>query len=249
MLYENEQGTKTRLSLRESPIWSDDGLFKLYHYCLHKASRNLYVWHGVQIRPGEFPMSFRHAAEELCWSRDKLIRKFARLEQAGYVSLKKGRSGTLVRIIKWNEIQTRATCRNSPPRSENEYMHGTESRPYWFERTTSVGMKHRPNIGGNKKEYIHSPIYADGFGELWLAYPEERRTRRAEAEQLYDAAISHGATQEAIMAALNTAKQSMSWRMDDGQFIPGIVTWLQKETWRDFVKPAEHQEVIKWTSR
>ena len=98
-------------------------------------------------------------------------------------------------------------------------------------------------------EYIHSPIYADGFGELWLAYPEERRTRRAEAEQLYDAAINHGATQEAIMAALNAAKQSMSWRMDDGQFIPGIVTWLQKETWREFVKPAEHQEVIKWTSR
>ena len=115
--------------------------------------------------------------------------------------------------------------------------------------TTSIGMKDRPNIGGNKKEYIHSPIHADGFGELWLAYPEERRTRRAEAEQLYDAAINHGATQEAIMAALNTAKQSMSWRMDDGQFIPGIVTWLQKETWREFVKPAEHQEVIKWTSR
>lgn len=158
MLYENEQGIKTRLSLRESPIWSDDGLFKLYHYCLHKASRNLYVWHGVQIRPGEFPMSFRHAAEELCWSRDKLIRKFARLEQAGYVSLKKGRSGTLVRIIKWNEIQTRATCRNSPPRSENEYMHGTENRPYWFERTTSVGMKHRPNIDGDLNDQMQTAI-------------------------------------------------------------------------------------------
>ena len=34
MLYENEQGTKTRLSLRESPIWSDDGLFKLYNLLL-----------------------------------------------------------------------------------------------------------------------------------------------------------------------------------------------------------------------
>ena len=78
MLHENEQGINIRLSLKESLIWSDDGLFKLYHYCLHKASRNLYVWRGVQIRPGEFPMSFRHAAEELCWSRDKLIRKFAR---------------------------------------------------------------------------------------------------------------------------------------------------------------------------
>ena len=170
MLYENEQGINTRLPLRESPIWSDDGLFKLYHYCLHKASRNLYVWRGVQIRPGEFPMSFRHAAEELCWSRDKLIRKFARLEQAEYVSLKKGRSGTLVRIIKWNRYTYRPA-----PQAETDHrgqkmstLRGTESRPYWYERTTSIGMKDRPNIGGNKKEYIHSPIHADGFGELWL---------------------------------------------------------------------------------
>ena len=105
MPLESERFIKSYSSLIESPIWPDDGLFKLYHYCLYKASRNVYLWRGIQIQPGEFPMSYRHAAAELCWSRDKLIRKFASLEEAGCVCMRKSRVGTLVRVVGWSEIQ------------------------------------------------------------------------------------------------------------------------------------------------
>ena len=105
MPLESERFIKSDSSLIESPIWPDDGLFKLYHYCLYKASRNVYLWRGIQIQPGEFPMSYRHAAAELCWSRDKLIRKFASLEEAGCVCMRKSRVGTLVRVVGWSEIQ------------------------------------------------------------------------------------------------------------------------------------------------
>ena len=64
MPLESERFIKSYSSLIESPIWPDDGLFKLYHYCLYKASRNVYLWRGIQIQPGEFPMSYRHAAAE-----------------------------------------------------------------------------------------------------------------------------------------------------------------------------------------
>lgn len=64
MPLESERFIKSYSSLIESPIWPDDGLFKLYHYCLYKASRNVYLWRGIQIQPGEFPMSYRHAAAD-----------------------------------------------------------------------------------------------------------------------------------------------------------------------------------------
>lgn len=89
----------------------------------------------------------------------------------------------------------------------------------------------------------------DGFSAVWCAYPEDRRTDRAEAVRQYRLAISLGATPQAIMDALNAAKCSEAWRQDSGRFIPGISKWLQKETWRDYVTTAEDEEEELWVSR
>ena len=52
-----------------------------------------------------------------------------------------------------------------------------------------------------------------------------------------------------ILAALEAEKQSYSWREENGRFIPGIVKWLEKETWRSFVQQAETvEEDEEWTS-
>ena len=183
MPLESERFIKSYSSLIESPIWPDDGLFKLYHYCLYKASRNVYLWRGIQIQPGEFPMSYRHAAAELCWSRDKLIRKFASLEEAGCVCMRKSRVGTLVRVVGWSEIQHTGGSKVSPPWPENQTMSGTEIKPSWYANQTTSGLEIRPSrqekqtIGGtkirpNQEEYrkrnlsplLHSE--PDGFNML-----------------------------------------------------------------------------------
>ena len=106
MASKDERFVKSYPSLQSSPIWPDDGLFKLYHYCLYKASWNTYFWQGHKINPGEFPMSIRHAAAELRWSREKLAKKFAELEQLGCICMKKTSSGTLVRVTSWLDSYT-----------------------------------------------------------------------------------------------------------------------------------------------
>lgn len=263
---ESKRFIKSYSSLIGSPIWPDDGLFKLYHYCLYKASRNVYLWRGIQIRPGEFPMSYRHVAAELCWSRDKLTKKFASLEEAGCVCLRKSRVGTLVRIVDWPEIQYTGSSKVSPPWPENQTVSGTEIKPSWYENQAAGGMESRPSwrenhtisgteIRPNQEEYRKRNLSSsprpepEGFNLLWLAYPEDRRNQRAEAAQLYQMAVDQGATPQAMMDALNAAKQSGAWCMDNGRYIPGIVKWLQKETWRSFGKPAESMEAVKWISR
>lgn len=71
------------------PVWRDDALLKLYLYCLSRASHNRCVWRGIQLEVGDMPMSERHAAEELCWSRNKLDRQLKRLQEAGLVQVRR----------------------------------------------------------------------------------------------------------------------------------------------------------------
>lgn len=45
--------------LMRSPAWPDDGAVKLYLYCLAMASHNQYWWRGLQLQPGDMPLSER----------------------------------------------------------------------------------------------------------------------------------------------------------------------------------------------
>ena len=88
-----------------------------------------------------------------------------------------------------------------------------------------------------------------GFTDVWIAYPANRRTLRREAARLVAKALDKGATIDSILAALEAEKQSYSWHEENGRFIPGIVKWLEKETWRSFVQQAETvEEDEEWTS-
>lgn len=76
-----------------------------------------------------------------------------------------------------------------------------------------------------------------------------RRTQRKEAALLVAKALEDGATIEAILTALEAEKQSDDWHKENGRFVPGIVKWLEKETWRGFVQQAETvEEDEEWTS-
>ena len=302
----DERYVKSYPSLQNSPIWPEDALFKLYHYCLYKASWNTFDWHGFQINPGEFPMSLRHAEEELRWSRNKLLRRLAVLERLGYIRTKKTAEGTLVWVNRCPDansiINSQHTENQASSRMEgtSEWFQkrtagGSENEPQWLRNGTTGGSAMEPqrsnigttggsamepqrsnigttggsamkpqrsNIGTTggsmmepyQEEYknnTYSTVASDpdGFSAVWCAYPEDRRTDRAEAVRQYRLAISLGATSQAIMDALNAAKCSEAWRQDGGRFIPGISKWLQKETWRDYVMPAEDEEEELWVSR
>lgn len=72
---------------------------------------------------------------------------------------------------------------------------------------------------------------------------------RREAARLVAKALDEGATIDSILAALEAEKQSYAWSEENGRFIPGIVKWLEKETWRSFVQQAETiEEDEEWTS-
>lgn len=223
----DERYVKSYPSLQNSPIWPEDALFKLYHYCLYKASWNPFDWHGFQINPGEFPMSLRHAEKELCWSRNKLLRRLAVLERLGYIRTKKTAEGTLVWVNRCPDANSIINSQHT----ENQADGRMEGTPVWFQKRTAGGSVNEPqrsNIGTTggsamepqrsnigtaggsmmepyQKEYknnTYSTVASDpdGFSAVWCAYPEDRRTDRTEAVRQYRLAISLGATPQTILS-------------------------------------------------
>lgn len=89
------------------PIWQDDGVFKLYLYCLSRASHNTYQWHETLVQPGDLPLSERHAAAALHWSRNKLDRKMKYLRETGLITIRSlaGR-GTMLHMLHWPQNET-----------------------------------------------------------------------------------------------------------------------------------------------
>lgn len=86
----------------EAQIWQDDGAVKLYLYCLSRASHNVFKWRGLSMQPGDMPLSGRHAAEALIWSRNKLDRKLQALIAAGLITVRSvSHMGTMVHIVHW----------------------------------------------------------------------------------------------------------------------------------------------------
>ena len=112
----------------KGPFWLDDGLFKLYCYCLTHASRNTYPWKGILIRPGDMPLSTRHVAAALGWSRCKLDHKLKQMKETGRISIEahSGR-GTLLHIVDWPQNQ--ATEERWPENKTTSGVNGIEIMP------------------------------------------------------------------------------------------------------------------------
>lgn len=267
--------------LMRSPIWADDGAVKLYLHCLAMASHNQYCWRGLQLQPGDMPLSERKTAKALCWSRDKLRRRMRMLEAQGMVTIRSiPNVGTMLHVVNWPDT---AGMENGPEVGATWLHDGASAEAWdvqnctgplldvnrvWYQDDTSyqetgitviptdprnqtsstqTGTLARPNPY-KKNIYTSSLGYGtrnepDRFSEIWLAYPQNRRTNRKAAAELVEKALNDGATIEAILSALEAEKQTVDWLTANGQYVPGIVKWLQREPWRNYVDATSIPQV------
>ena len=265
-------------SIMRTSVWQDDGTLKLYLYCFSMASHNTCLWRGRLIQPGDLPLSERKVSNVLSWSRSKLRNKLQQLSDMGLIDvITSPQSGTMIHMKNWhmenNAASNEAGMSILPENDHKRTSVEPVADPYWFDYQTgiepdfvntvpvtrqehtisaSTGRKNIHNPIEEKKRVSSSPIITEptGFTDIWVAYPANRRTRRSEAAQLVNKALENGATIEAILTALEADKHSSDWNHEQGRFIPGIVKWLEKETWRNYlpqIAPEEDEEA--WISR
>ena len=265
--------------LMKSPVWADDGAVKLYLYCLAMASHNQYCWRGLQLQPGDMPLSERKTAKALCWSRDKLRRRMRMMEVQGMVTIRSiPNVGTMLHVVNWPDT---AGVENGPEAGAAWLHDGAsawdvqdctgspwDASQAWYQDSTSyqdTGIAVTPTDPQNQTSFGQTGTLArpnpykknidtsslgygtrnepDRFSEIWLAYPQNRRTNREAAAALVEKALNDGATIEAILSALEAEKQTVDWLTANGQYVPGIVKWLEREPWRVYVSEPTAPQV------
>lgn len=267
--------------LMKSPVWADDGAVKLYLYCLAMASHNQYCWRGLQLQPGDMPLSERKTAKALCWSRDKLRRRMRMMEVQGMVTIRSiPNVGTMLHVVNWPDT---AGVENGPEAGAAWLHDGASAEAWdvqdctgspwdasqaWYQDSTSyqdTGIAVTPTDPQNQTSFGQTGTLArpnpykknidtsslgygtrnepDRFSEIWLAYPQNRRTNREAAAALVEKALNDGATIEAILSALEAEKQTVDWLTANGQYVPGIVKWLEREPWRVYVSEPTAPQV------
>lgn len=284
MMLTSKQFTDCIRQLMETPVWFDDGAFKLYLYCLAKASPNCYEWKGYTLQPGDLPISERNLAAVLYWSRNKLRRKMDILKSLGMITIESvPMVATIIHIVDWPYAQAisapqvasqRCTKQATWPQTDatggpvlyaraSDYMPETEPFQSDYENQVEPERfqnpeiwQHSGSIAGHdsyiRREHIYdmygTKAEPQGFSEIWLAYPAHRRAHRREAVELVAKALEEGATIDIIRTTLEADKLTPDWQTNNGQYIPGIVKWLQRESWKKSVPSEGTGEDEMWVS-
>ena len=144
-----ERFVKSFPSFMDSPIWADDSLFKLFHYCLYKVSREDVHWGETTIKAGQLLFSQRSAAKQLGWSRDKVDKKLSALIETGLIQVATGWQGTIISIVNWSGLLIR-TSESKPTCPENQATGGLVVEPFRPENQATTSSETRPACPENQ---------------------------------------------------------------------------------------------------
>lgn len=123
----------------------------------------------------------------------------------------------------------------------NQSFASTES--VQVDSTKSVHTKDNlPKDNQQKKKPCAS---ADAFARFWAAYPKKKS--KGQAEKTFSKINPSEQLVDAMVAAIERAKNSNDWRKDGGQYIPYPSTWLNSKGWED--EDVSTPTVDEWWKR
>lgn len=199
-----------RMSL-DSPVWENPKLWRLWTYCLLRASYKprqvLLSGQAVDLAPGELPFTLRNAARDTGLSFREVRTCLALAERLGLLARRTAGRCSVLGIPDWARLQH---CLD-------------EDLPAEPNRKTRAGKK-------PAKEQDPVPAGRE-FERFWAAYP--RKVGRREAAAAFERLRLVLPPGEELLAVIERHKRSHQWQRDNGQFIPNPATWLRQGRWED----------------
>lgn len=106
----------------DDPIFKSDSLFKLFVWCIGKASHKKQSFvtktgRGetvVECNRGEFITGRKKGAFLLDWNQNTFWKRLNRLERGGYINIIRNRHYTIVTVVKYNRYQNIENYRRQP---------------------------------------------------------------------------------------------------------------------------------------
>jgi hypothetical protein len=207
----------------ESPLWQNQTVWRLFEWCLLKASYTDHIqivgYQQVTLKPGELIFGRKKAALETGLTEQNIRTALSVLQLTNTLTIKVTNKYSIIQIQKW-EIYQDANHQSN----QQNVTPVTNNQPATNQQLTT-------NKKDKKDKKDKNNIYMVQFEEFWKLYP--RKVNKAKAQKAFLGLKPTEKLFKTIMASLDKAKESREWVKEEGQYIPHPTTWLNGKRWED----------------
>lgn len=213
--------------VKDSRVFANEGLFKVFWWCLCRANYKDECWESAQtgrgkvsvkVSRGQFVFGRSAAAKELNMSPSTVWKRLCRLASPEFqcVTIESNSNWSIVTVVNWEQYQG-----GGGDGEPDHHDHQAEAPPPKKRRTKAL-----------KTEKLFDAGYSPDFLEFWAVYP--RRVAQPAAWKAWKALKGDRPPVDVLIAAVRKQMEKYpSWQRGGGEYIPYPASWLNGQRWLD----------------
>ena len=168
---------KLHRKLLDSPIFQNEKLFKVFAYCLMKASHKEHTQlvgrRVVHLQKGQFVFGRKRASEELRL-KESTVRDYVKLlEKLGTIDIKSDNKFSVITVVNWAVYQNDeeiSDSKNDKKSTTNQHQMDNKSTSNQQQINTNKNVKNVENDKNEKNE--KNVVVGDDFATIYNLYQE-----------------------------------------------------------------------------
>ena len=218
----NDGYIKAYRKTMRSQVFQNEGLFKVWMWCLWKASHKeqwvkIKTGRGfteVHLLPGQFIFGRKSAAKELKMKPSTVWKRIIKLKNMQNCDIESNTHYSIITVINW------------------EFYQGSEKKG-----TSKVTGKEQPSDTYKNDKNEKNNIYSQNFLSFYKAYPNKVAKKKAqEAWNKLEKVEDMTTLFSTFLGAIEKQKQAKEIKKANGEFVsewPNPATWLNGKRWED----------------
>lgn len=205
----------------ESNVFKNEGLLKVWIWCLAKANHKekwvpVKIGRGkteVLVKPGQFIFGRHKAADALDMNPNTVWKRINKLKKAQNLTIQSNNQYSIISIINWEAYQGEEIISNS-------------------ESNNQVTTKEQPSNTNKNVKNVKKDKYPSDFLDIWKKFPPISRTRSSQKQSF--ASYKRALKSDAIENILSGLSGWLTyWRNGNEQYAPGVHRWFNDKKWEN----------------
>jgi len=223
---------KTWRKIKDSQVFHNEGLLKVWTWCLIKASHKT-RWSTikvgrtiteVEIHRGQFLFGRDVAAKELRMKPTTAYKRMLKLKKMRNIDINSNSNYSIVSICNYDTYQ-------GDEDDKEQQREQAGDRQVTGKEQAGDTDKNKENKKNDQKEKSMSNSYPSDFILFWSAYP--RKKSKGDAFKAWKSLNPTKALTDQMIAAVGRQQSWHDWKKDNGEYVPYPATWIRGAKWED----------------
>lgn len=228
--------------------YKDSNTFHLFAHLLFSANYKKTKWRGIEIERGQLLTGRDQLSANTGISTQSIRTSLERLKSTNEITIKSTSKFSIITICNYDKYQDDEKPINQQSNQQSNQQL-TSNQPATNHIQES---KEGKELKEGKKKDTTSSLQAS-FDVFYTAYPKHKA--KDSAIKAWKKLNPEASLLQTILRAIEVAKDTDSWKKDNGTYIPLPATWLNGKRWEDEVQThtttvQETQllptDVLKW---